>query len=777
MICAGNVYRTSVCLQKSDFLQKFDSDKGALLSSEKYPLTNLITNDSIDDIAYGISIVVPGNHSFSDASFHLSNYSIIPVENTGGLNSSILSDESKYCNYESEAKWKHVYTSNQGGMTFFHFLFSPFKLDKENLWLIGTQVDLKIEYEEILSFEQEVNISTEWLDFLLESAINNVAVASLSLDENNVSNSEILSNDRYDYIIITSESLKPSFNQLAFWKTIKGIKTHVVSIEDIDSLFKGSDLVVKIKKYLQKAYYNGTRFAMLGGDVTIVPTRYCEISDGKRIETVPVDMYYGCMGGNFEWNANENDIYGEPDDGIDYCSNLFVTRLPVKNSEETISYCKRIIDYEFNSHQNRIQIPEKSSFLCCGSYLIYQGEANNRSREYDGSDYGETLYSRHFKDKWEGDVTRLYESNSHYYGELSIELKSTTLQECLRKGYSFVNMMSHGDYNGWKFCNNDKYSCENARTLVNSGFSNITTIACFSNEFDTEEKIEGECLSESFIRNGKSGVLTYLGATRTGIGNFSAIKDNSIDGYGPSYSHVAKYYDCLLQSKSKFNNFGELVGMAKYILSNNNFDITSRWVQFGLNPIGDSELPIVTSQIQMIDRPSIVWSEGLLTITVNEKDCHLCVSSPKNLSIYKRSEGYGTHLFNDINSTVLICFTKRNCIPRLYRLSLTGKIGNPSAWSVEELTDIPYSDSCSPNTIGGIQDISLENEMVKICYEVLDKTNNVNIILTDKYGMQVENMSCGSDNNSVCIQRPDSGLYVVSLLQNGEVIDSKKTIF
>jgi len=360
MICAGNVYRTSVCLQKSDFLQKFDSDKGPLLSSEKFPLTNLIINDSTDYIAYGISIVVPGNHSFSDAGFHLSNYSIIPVENTGGLNSSILSDESKYCNYESEAKWKHVYTSHQGGMTFFHFLFSPFKLDKENLWLIGTQVDLKIEYEEIHSFEQEGNIRNEWLDFLLESAINDVPVASLSLGENSTSNTDNLSNDTYDYIIITSESLKPYFNQLAFWKTIKGVRTHIVTVEDIDRNISGADLVVKIKKYLKKAYSKGTLYALLGGDVSIVPTRYCKMKTGSYEDMVPVDMYYGCMGGNFEWDGNENNIFGEIEDGIDYCSNIFVTRIPMRNATDVISYCNKVVDYEFNSHYNNSVSLKKS---------------------------------------------------------------------------------------------------------------------------------------------------------------------------------------------------------------------------------------------------------------------------------------------------------------------------------------------------------------------------------------------------------------------------------
>ena len=65
-----------------------------------------------------------------------------------------------------------------------------------------------------------------------------------------------LSDFGYNYIIITCDSLKDSFQRLAFWETMKGVPTKVLTTEEIDSLYEGNTMQLKIKAAI-KDYYNG----------------------------------------------------------------------------------------------------------------------------------------------------------------------------------------------------------------------------------------------------------------------------------------------------------------------------------------------------------------------------------------------------------------------------------------------------------------------------------------------------------------------------------------
>ena len=56
-----------------------------------------------------------------------------------------------------------------------------------------------------------------------------------------------------DYIIITCDSLKPAFQPLANWKTKKGILTLIVTTEEINANYSGSDLQEKIRNYLPRS--------------------------------------------------------------------------------------------------------------------------------------------------------------------------------------------------------------------------------------------------------------------------------------------------------------------------------------------------------------------------------------------------------------------------------------------------------------------------------------------------------------------------------------------
>lgn len=154
-----------------------------------------------------------------------------------------------------------------------------------------------------------------------------------------------------DYIIITNNALKPTFQILAGWKTKKGVPTIIKTVEEIEPNYPGSDLPEKIRNYLKEAYskWGADLFILLGGDVNIVPAR---MKPNKVISTYtdfylmkPTDLYYTTIGGT--WNANNNNIYGEENfDNIDYGRDFYLGRAPVENIQEANIFVNKIITYE-----------------------------------------------------------------------------------------------------------------------------------------------------------------------------------------------------------------------------------------------------------------------------------------------------------------------------------------------------------------------------------------------------------------------------------------------
>lgn len=81
-----------------------------------------------------------------------------------------------------------------------------------------------------------------------------------------------------DYVIITSGALKAAFEPLAEWRNAQGLKSAVVTVEDICAAYVGRDPQEKIRNFIKEAKEkNGVSFVLLGGDADggsgVVPAR------------------------------------------------------------------------------------------------------------------------------------------------------------------------------------------------------------------------------------------------------------------------------------------------------------------------------------------------------------------------------------------------------------------------------------------------------------------------------------------------------------------------
>ena len=71
----------------------------------------------------------------------------------------------------------------------------------------------------------------------------------------------------YEYLIVTTNQLRPIYQDLANWKTIKGIRATILTVEEIQQNYSGYSLPMKIKNAL-KDYYdgsqNGLKYVLMG---------------------------------------------------------------------------------------------------------------------------------------------------------------------------------------------------------------------------------------------------------------------------------------------------------------------------------------------------------------------------------------------------------------------------------------------------------------------------------------------------------------------------------
>ncbi|MFC1923843.1 C25 family cysteine peptidase [Chloroflexota bacterium] len=330
----------------------------------------------------------------------------------------------------------------------------------------------------------------------------------------------MVTGDPAKYVIITPSSFVSAAQPLADWKTSKGVDARVFSLDDIVSGYTGDDNAEKMKNFIDDCYGTwGTEYVLLAGDTDYVPTRslYCPDAYGSDGDYVPSDYYFADLSGN--WDSDNDQIYGELSDNVDWGAEVFVGRLPARSSGELTTMVDKIIDYE----QNPPSGDWRSRMLLCGAYSNYQGESGYT--ETDEAKLKEEIRT----DLLPGsiDYTRLYEAGGSDPTDYTYDYALTfaNVQTQLAEGYAYVNFAGHGNYYGiyrkiWNDYDHDGVpeSGELSSTpfvsqgtaLSNGGMLSIAYgDACNSAEIDRTT-----CFGEYLVKSPNGGAIGYIGATR-----------------------------------------------------------------------------------------------------------------------------------------------------------------------------------------------------------------------------------------------------------------------
>ncbi|NOX85974.1 MAG: T9SS type A sorting domain-containing protein [Chlorobi bacterium] len=447
---------------------------------------------------------------------------------------------------------------------------------------------------------------------------------------------------RCEYLIVTSDSLKDSFRPLADWKIQKGIPTEIVTVEDIYSNYDGESKQVKIKKCILDYYQNkGTVFVLLGGDIDIVPVQRCYAFAGDGDNTIPTDLYYACFDGTFNWDANNNKIYGEISDNVDIAPEVLITRAPVQTPSHTSVFVNKTLNYE----QNPPQTGFANEMVNFGIQLF---------QSYNGRNDAAWLTDRMFDDYvdpyWNGVHHSFYAMDST---GISYNISDSLVTSEINKGYNFIFMASHGFPDNWRTPVAPFFDIEDAYEVNNFDQQGIVvTIACLTNAFDNflwnniqtswPEKYDS-CFSESFIRNPNGGAVAYHGSSRFGIALAEPISD-----LGPSFLYSANLFRSLFSGQPYNNKYklGAIATQTKiHLIGPSMQDGSYRWLQFALNTLGDAALDIYTSDpvAITIDCPDTIplGNNQAITIKTGTPFSEICIQNTDDLYITGEANASG----------------------------------------------------------------------------------------------------------------------------------------
>ena len=422
-----------------------------------------------------------------------------------------------------------------------------------------------------------------------------------------------------DYLIITSATLSNAFQQVADYRASAAggsYATRVLTTNTIAADYAGTDLQAKIRACISNSVATlGTTMVLLGGDDTIVPVRYTSVSveSGDTYETnMPTDLYYSGLNGN--WNADGDAIYGETNDAVDMAWDVVVARLPMRTAAQVTNYLNKVATYEAGQ-------PVTNKIILGGPYAwnTYTG-TSRPSDDVTGDGHAGFRATTPLNHKTVSDseqwLRRLYRDGIHSNWPATVGLMCDTItswdtttncgswvqseantKTAFNKNWTHLMFSGHGEPLGWgleddsEFLNTDASSQTGLTAFV-------YTDACMTSHFDkNSNSIDGysyttePCLAESFLRNANvlGGAVAYMGCSRYGWGEPDESPAENDSNGGTSTIYAYKFYQRMYETSGR--TLGTAFAMHKAdmvgLCSSNEAE---RWVQFGLNLLGDPAL-------------------------------------------------------------------------------------------------------------------------------------------------------------------------------------------
>ena len=438
------------------------------------------------------------------------------------------------------------------------------------------------------------------------------------------------------YVIITTEAFQEALQPLADWKKRRGVPTIIRTINWIKENFTaGADEAETIRNYLRWTYEKrATKYVLLAGDTEFVPTRMIRTGGA----TFGTDYYYADLDGN--WNADQDDFFGEVVDNLDGYPELYVSRIPSRSPEDIQHFVKKLFKYEkLHTIDPNEDYPAN---------ILYMAADLNRAND------GRDLIMNNIDPKINPAFSKRLITQQ---GEIG-NSPEVPLQE-LNSNYGLIFSESHGSYNRIRPGAKGSYIYSYTMDELYNEQPSIWYIAsCYTNA------ISRRAISEVFIN------------AQTGAGGVAYI-GNSAWEYPFSGIHLQKEFYELLFNKGHYH-LAEAHFLSRYpYLGYLNWEGPSRIIVYSTVVLGDAEMPVWTQKPRSLattERFYTIGETNFLGVQVSNPNSGEAV--PEALvSLYKRGQVYDIRYTDatgaaqfPINKlpadSVWLTVSKHNYIPR-----------------------------------------------------------------------------------------------------------------
>ena len=267
-----------------------------------------------------------------------------------------------------------------------------------------------------------------------------------------------------------------------------------------------------------------------------------------------------------------------------------------------------------------------------------------------------------------------------------------------------------------------------ALTLSNPAPGLILANSGFIYSFDGLEP----CIGEAFLRNKHGGAIAFFASSRNSFEN--PAEANSL---GPSFAYNANFLNKLLSEneEGEWKNFGAISTMTKtdYIYTGNNGG-AYQYLLYAINPIGDPELPLYSSDPIEFDKVRIYRFGRELTInTGGVENSRICVTDlDLSMGFQELMENKSFHTFSDIPESFQVTITAPGYRPYIYRsqiLTSTDDVASATA----SVYPVPANDHINVDLLSQeakLEIFSADGRLIDQ-HSVFHGTNRINISMME----------------------------------------------
>ena len=395
------------------------------------------------------------------------------------------------------------------------------------------------------------------------------------------------------------KSMTETFQELADWKTQKGIPTVIVTLDEIVSTTEGYDTEEKIHNYLEYIYEEeyGTVFVLFGGDISVIPSRFAG--------GLYTDLYFTAIANN--WNANGNDIWGESMDWTDYTSYFYYGRALVSNGTEAQVFVNKVLEYEKMTNISNKNYVNNALFVA-GCLTLNDATVSKVDNVVKGIKQSNI-------NKW-----KLYDNTGDQ------TLNKTNFINNLNIGQNFgkFHLVYHSDHAGynsmgtsWTIQRESVKSGDMDKLINNNYYQILYTNGCNPGEFDKD------CIIKHYLNNSNGGGVASIASSAKSWDGEESFFQNFVNQIYPALGNPTLYKIGVVHDKSIVSDFDGGFGKCKNHL------------------FGDPEMPIWTrtpSQLSVSNTTSVSNINNQIVVTVSNliysQDLVVCLL--KDNEIYER---------------------------------------------------------------------------------------------------------------------------------------------